>query len=761
MPAWLDRWLRPREGWLSLGLLLVMVFALGWSVQKAAWLRDLEFLIPVAFYAVVLGAILGLTRLSVVFTLPIAAAAGTWIVLWTVGGEYFTDLSQIGRVIEMRTEVLTWLQILVDRGFPPQVVPYAIGLGLVMWVTSFIAAYTMYRHHRVLDAILLVGAALIANMSATYTDLFAYLILFVLAALLLWLRGSLTTREEGWVRRRVTENPDVPAAIMRSGVLFIAGSIALAWVLTTVAVAAPLTGLWNNLDGAWTSVRSNLDGVFGGLNNGDARIGGTSFGDSFRIRGRWVSSDEPVMTITADRGYYMRTKTYDIYTGHGWDTSDTTSRRVAAGDPFFPGATPERPVFQDAFNLVTLAVRIDGSLGGNMFAPGFPTSALAPMIIREPDGLPFLASLEAASGLSPGEGYFITSMVSNATEADLAAAGSEYPAEVLQAYLGTAGVSEQTRELARQVVAAAGADTPYAEAKALANFLQRDSRFTYATTAPIPSNADQDLVDFFLFSENGRVGYCEYYATTMAVMARTLGLPARVAVGYAPGTRISDGIYEVRAKNSHAWAEVYFPGYGWQIFEATKSIPSLVRVPGVDRPTPSGGPLASVPPRFQEGDIGLLGGPIPSFQPVDGGFRPGETVPPVGASGGNALIVVALLLLAMALGGWRLLRSRRSWRFLAPGERQWQRLAVAAGRAGVSQRPNETIYEYAGWLEEQIPNRGPEIRTVADGKVWQSYSGRGMSSDLITRIEAAWKRLELPLTWLAIRRRLRALWPRR
>jgi hypothetical protein len=168
-----------------------------------------------------------------------------------------------------------------------------------------------------------------------------------------------------------------------------------------------------------------------------------------------------------------------------------------------------------------------------------------------------------------------------------------------------------------------------------------------------------------------------------------------------------------------------------------------------------------VPPRFQEGDIGLLGGPIPSFQPVDGGFRPGETVPPVGATGGNALIVVALILLAIAVGGWRLLRSRRTWRFLAPGERQWQRLAVAAGRAGVSQRPNETIYEYAGWLEEQIPNRGPEIRTVADGKVWQSYSGRGMSSDLISRIEAAWKRLELPLTWLAIKRRLRALWPRR
>ncbi len=105
--------------------------------------------------------------------------------------------------------------------------PYAVGLGVLMWVTAFIAAYTMYRHHRVLDAILLVGALLIANMSATLTDLFPYLVLFMLAALLLWLRAALIGREEGWQRRRVNENSEVPAAIMRSGLVFIAGSLVL------------------------------------------------------------------------------------------------------------------------------------------------------------------------------------------------------------------------------------------------------------------------------------------------------------------------------------------------------------------------------------------------------------------------------------------------------------------------------------------------------------------------------------------------------
>jgi hypothetical protein len=113
------------------------------------------------------------------------------------------------------------------------------------------------------------------------------------------------------------------------------------------------------------------------------------------------------------------------------------------------------------------------------------------------------------------------------------------------------------------------------------------------------------------------------------------------------------------------------------------------------------------------------------------------------------------------VAAWRLRRARRRLRFLAPGERQWFRLALAADRAGVTQRPTETIYEYAAWLEEQIPQHRPAIRTIADGKVWQSYSGRSISGQALARIEAAWKRLELPMVWLAVRRRVGSLFPKR
>jgi len=122
-----------------------------------------------------------------------------------------------------------------------QAVVMAVGFGVLMWATAYTAAFVMYRRHHVLDAILLIGAFLVINLVATVRDLFFYLVLFALAALLLWLRAALIERRSGWQTRRVTENLDVPTSIMRSGVIFTAISIGLAWILTSVAVAAPLT----------------------------------------------------------------------------------------------------------------------------------------------------------------------------------------------------------------------------------------------------------------------------------------------------------------------------------------------------------------------------------------------------------------------------------------------------------------------------------------------------------------------------------------
>ncbi|MDQ3880827.1 MAG: transglutaminase-like domain-containing protein, partial [Chloroflexota bacterium] len=568
---------RPREGWLSVGLLLVMLLAIAWSVEHAKWLPHLEFLVPLAILSVLAGTAAALSSLAPVGAVALGAAAGGSIVIWTVGGEYFATLDPLARMLSLREELVDWIGIVAAGGYPTDLTPYAIGLGILLWTTGFMSAFTAFRHHRALDAVLIASTALVANMAATYTDLFAFLLLFVLAALLFLLRGALADRQLAWHARRLTQTDEVPTTIMRTGVTFVAVSVGAAWLLTTVAVAAPLTAVWTGLDGVWRDARDRLDGVLGGLSNPDARFSGATFGNAYRIDGSFVSSKEPVLTIASQRAYYLRTATYDRYTGHGFARSTVQERNVAAGELLFPDQTPEQPANPDAYDTQTVTISYAKSMGGALFTPGYPVLVTVPAIVLETDGQPVMGGFEAASSVPAGTGYAVTALISEATKAQLNAAGEDYPEAIASMYLGTEGVSTRTRELALEIVREAGAETPFQMAEALASFLRTDDSFRYQTEAPTPRDPNADIVDFFLFDpEGGRVGYCEYYATAMAVMARTLGLPARVAVGFAPGELVTaageegeSNAYLVREGNAHAWAELYFPGYGWERFEAT------------------------------------------------------------------------------------------------------------------------------------------------------------------------------------------------
>ncbi len=761
MPEIVNRLLHPKAGWLSIGLLMVMALSVSWSVQGAKWLDQLAFLAPVAVLAVLAGALLGMLRTSILITLPLGALIGTGVVLWAVGADYFPELGQVDRLLALRIEFIDWLRLILDTGYPPQMSPYAAGLGALMFATAFMAAHATYRDHRVLDAIVLLGAALIANMSATFTDLFGFLLLFVSAALLLWLRATLADRRDGWQRRRVSENVEVPEAIMRSGVIFAAGSVALAWILTSVAVAAPLTEAWRSLDGAWVGLRDQMDGVLGSLTNPQSRITGSSFGPSFTVEGEWVSVDDEALILRARRPFYLRTSTYDVYTGRGWSRSEGEKRSVAESELLFPEATSERPTIVDSVEVHRIEIEMLQSLGRNLFTAGSPLRIYGPSVVIEPQNAPLLGGIEHPEPASTGDIYQLQVAISVATEAELGTAGRAYPSEVEALYLGTPGLTDRVAELARVVTERAEND--YQRVEALANYLKFDPSFSYATKGAVPGS-NQDLVDFFLFSpEADRTGYCEYYASAMVMLTRSLGIPARVAVGFAPGERIEEGEFLSRESGAHAWAEVYFPGYGWQIFESTPSINSrFFRSTGVEGgpagqpPAPGDDPLLDWD-RFRESEQ-FAGTPtVPLPTPGAGSPDDPSATPAGDERSGNALIFAVLLLGVLVVVWLRMRHTQRQLRLLPAGDRAWRQLLAAAERAGVGQRPSETAYEYAGWLEEQLPAHREPIRAVADGKVWQSYSGRRLTLSASQRLETALARLRMPMLGLAVRHWLRRL----
>src|SRR5690348_10304898 len=118
VPDWLKRIARPREGWLSYLLLAVMLLSLAWSIQAAGWLPNEDSLVAVAIYASLLGTLLALLPLSVLATLPVSALVGAGVILLSVGGDYFPNLSLAGRLLNLRAESLSWAQTVAHFGYP-------------------------------------------------------------------------------------------------------------------------------------------------------------------------------------------------------------------------------------------------------------------------------------------------------------------------------------------------------------------------------------------------------------------------------------------------------------------------------------------------------------------------------------------------------------------------------------------------------------------------------------------------------------------
>jgi transglutaminase-like putative cysteine protease len=159
--------------------------------------------------------------------------------------------------------------------------------------------------------------------------------------------------------------------------------------------------------------------------------------------------------------------------------------------------------------------------------------------------------------------YSVESVDIQPAAQDLARAVTGVPADSSVTAVFPAELPQGLVALSREVTK--DANTPAEEAAAIQKFL-RGSRFTY-TTEPRPGSGYRALENFLL---DDRKGYCEQFAGAMAMMARVVGIPSRVAVGFLPGERKGD-VWEVSIHDMHAWPELYFSGYGWVRFEPTPS----------------------------------------------------------------------------------------------------------------------------------------------------------------------------------------------
>jgi transglutaminase-like putative cysteine protease len=410
-------------------------------------------------------------------------------------------------------------------------------------------------------------------------------------------------------------------------------------------------------------------------------------------------ADTKIMEYTTDRpgGLYLRTASLPQFNASGWSNIEMN---LDEGDrlPQIPGVSGEPAELR-----TTTITTTEGFRSPSLPLPYAPRSfQAAGEWAYDPTSLVVLSTLRGRDGERATEdlSYTVQSVDITPDAAQLGDAVAGTPSDL---EITSAVPDDLPRRLINESIrVTAGADTPAQRAAAIQEYLRSDE-FTYSTEQ-LPGSGYQALENF-LFED--KRGYCEQFATTMAMMARVVKIPTRVAIGFLPGERRADGVWEVTAHDMHAWPELYFAGYGWVRFEPTPAAVTGNPPPWTqqDKEAPTDDPSAapsSVPsaaaPSVSTG---------PSAGPTDLGSE--------GAAGSGGTWARSLGVAALALMG----------------------LAVLAAPATVRIR-RRTVRLAPGHLSpEQVESAWAEIRdTVVDyGGSWPTGSPRVIGGAVAERLE--------------------------
>lgn len=728
---------------LDLGLLLPIVFwglLLSWGLAKfkpmPGWLAGILALILGTE-----GIIIRIGRLEgVLFRLVQNMINLVWqLWRWPIDGQPDTSTLNL-TLVELWTNLSVLLSRLLTRGtalvngepaFDP--VTNALIWGLTIWVISVWAGWVVRRLGHPLAAVAPAGALAVTVLAYNPSQSPDSLLLLLGATLLLAGLVGHRSRERRWLKAELdiadTINLDLAFAVIPISVAL----VVVAWSIPSISINQIANFAWKLFKDQSNQVEPLTESL--GLRSQSNR---SEILHPFRAPGLPRShllgsgpelSEQVALVVNTSRPgeidtnqpvprYYWRSITYDSYNGRGWFTSQTEQFEYEAGELAISTNSPSRRVLRQNIQIVN-------SQGGLLFAAG-------DIVVADHDySIDWRGPSDVFAGIIESTTYRVDSLVPAVTEDELRAASTVYPEWIRRRFLHLPDtVPERVLVLARDLTATP--PTPYDRAKAIEAHLRT---YPYNLELPQPP-VNQDMVDYFLFDL--KQGYCDYYATSMIVLARAAGLPARMTVGYASGTYdVENGQYIVTEADAHSWVEIYFPEYGWIEFEPTAAQPVTDRS---DKPTPAE-LLETLPPlepsQLQGSGVNLSWWLIP---------------------------FIGVVLLALGSFGWSLVDGWHLRHLSSTGaiavvyrrlERQGQKLAGPFWGG-------ETPYEFAAVLTKQVDTLAREQRWAAAlapipqevDRLTKLYVQTSYSAQRTSNLD----QIEAIKIWQQLRRRLWLAW---
>src|SRR2546423_5598828 len=750
-------------------LVLLLTISIAQSTATGAWVPGIDAIGTIAVIAALLMGVLAVVPMPEALVLGVglllAPVGAVWAAWPQLHAQHHSDV--FGRqLIGVWWNRITSGDAAADPSF------YLVLICLLMWITGGWLAWCVRRWRKPMLGLIPGAAAFAPNVLNLPKDQNGYTlaVLVFTLALLLWTNytGSIANA----VRANVKLSGDARWDFWESGLVAMAALIVLGIMLPPLSTADRTLDVESGIFTSWAQLQQQLSHP-GFFSNGKS-TGVTGFTTDVRLNGALQRTRDVVFTYTiADYSgpKYFRGVNVSITSGGEWRYSQPNRielRQLVAKNDVYQYAEDYEKL---ALGKVTIRM-LRPPIGSQdvLFYPGLAykvdrltVSTQIQLADANSTTVNTIDRLGSVQPTTSSGNYIATVEYSTATASDLQAAGTTYP-EWLQPYtfLPQGGyrkqfVEQEIHDLAVRIVTNAGATTPYDKAAAIEAYLRNPSNFTYSLDAKTPDGVDP--MEYFLFQSNK--GYCEFFATAMGDMLRSLGIPSRLVNGFGPGTfDAQTNQFVVRGEDAHTWVEVYFPKYGWIPFEPTADNLSVyTQIPRGAGPQatclrdnncsdPTGGTT-----------IPLGGGSTPGSargernDPASGPSIAGIRVSSVlDASTATKILggFIALLLLLLVVVS-RYLRPRSVMAV-------WSRTLALARLAGAERRPGETPLELGRRIRRTFPETAEPISALADGFVVAAYAPPEVAATSRSSVMEAWSNLR-PMLLRRVLARLRPTRP--
>lgn len=563
--------IKAEQRWFDIPAVLLFMTALwlvGLRIQATDWTDKLSLVQFAMILAAILGMALGASRFTRAAVFWVSAAFSLIGLTWLATLLLPPELIWAEKLLSLNQQVTSSLgNFFRNEGIRGSLL-FMVSMLFAFWWLGFLAGYQLIRSGRpwMPLSIIFITLLIIDYYPPVVRSRYVYTGLVVFALFLLMCRLYYLQSQQRWKEKRAMVDFGAGYDISRSIAVAALLLLFAAWGIPgIVRMLTPGTIEQQKFVDFWEPLQDRFENMVSDLRA--PRTGSADFFNKNLSLGTEISTQEiPIFNVTVSepraRGYryYWRGYSYDLYEEGGWLNSVEEYHLVTSAD--WPVQLPELSAQQRVYLRYTWRYPRSKIL----YIPGSPLSISREVnwVAEDVDGGLDGVTLLANESIYQDQTMQVEAVVNVPALDELLNAGQDYPGWVTGRYLQLPDdLPVRISALAAEITA--GLETPFEKAQAVTKYLRDNIKYNNVVE---PAPASEDPVEWFLFET--KEGFCNYYASAEVLMLRSLGIPARMAVGFAQGeAQDRDNEFLVMLKHGHAWPEVYFPGYGWVEFEPT------------------------------------------------------------------------------------------------------------------------------------------------------------------------------------------------